>query len=107
MMKLLAACLCIAWVGRLILFKECLRYGTQPVCEVILTWKPIFDFIMSRYDMRCRWSAGVFSGGSNYKSWTNILILNAISVCELPIVSLIPCGMIKEIYEFVNRDLQR
>ena len=57
---------------------------------------------MSRYDMRCRWSAGVFSGGSNYKSWTNNPILNAISVCELPIVSLIPCGMIKEIYEFVK-----
>ncbi len=57
---------------------------------------------MSRYDMRCRWSAGVFSGGSNYKSWTNNPILNAISVCELPIVSLIPCGMIKEIYGFVK-----
>ena len=33
---------------------------------------------------------------------TNNPILNAISVCELPIVSLIPCGMIKEIYEFVK-----
>ena len=45
------------------------------------------------------------SGGSNYKSWTNNPILNAISVCELPIVSLIPCGMIKEIYELVNQSL--
>ena len=57
---------------------------------------------MSRYDMRCRWSAGVFSGGSNYKSWTNNPILSAISVRALPIVLPIPCGMIKEIYEFVE-----
>ena len=52
--------------------------------------------------MRCRWSAGVFSGGSNYKSWTNDPILSTVSVCALLIMSLIPCGMIKEIYEFVK-----
>ena len=39
---------------------------------------------------------------AGYKSWTNNLILSAVSVCALPIVLLIPCGMIKEIYEFVE-----
>ena len=31
------------------------------------------------------------------ESWTNNPILSAVSVCALPIVLLIPCGMIKEI----------